>query len=90
MDLQEVKVSSKEIRRCIKQIIDNINECVLYAVPVKMQVYGIKKLLLDEVDAYTKKNMIDWLHSELDEETAILRLRRRIEYSKHAIKLDIH
>ena len=82
--------SSKEIRRCIKQIIDNINECVLYAVPVKMQVYGIKKLLLDEVDAYTKKNMIDWLHSELDEETAILRLRRRIEYSKHAIKLDIH
>ena len=101
MDLQEVKVSSKEIRRCIKQIIDNINKCTFRAVPVILSRY-IKHLpgfigdygdsmdILNDLNVNVKKNMIDWLNNELDEETAILRLRRRIEYSKYAIKLDIH
>ena len=90
MDLEEVKVSSKEIRKCIQTIIDNIGDCSLYVIPSTLYTCINDKDVLDKIDAYVKHNVIDWLKSELDEETAVLRLRRRIEYYKQELKLGIH
>lgn len=91
MDLQEVKVSSKEIHECIKGIIDKIADCSVYAIPFKKFSAAIDdRWVLHQIDEYVKKEMTNWLKRELDEDTAVLRLRRRIEYYKQALKLDIH